>query len=239
MKRRTVLRAAGGGLVAVATAGCSGLLDDADEIESLEAEIDDLEDKIDQLEADLDDRDDQIRSLEDEIDDLEAEIADREDEIAARDGEIDDLESDIETLETEILQRLADRYEDTSELFDTASLWLDEGDLLVDDEEYHDAARFYMGASRYMDVAYFVFEDLMGITSEYDIPEATELADAAAQHSAHLREAAVAASDGAREYGLGNFEEGDAYMDSADDHVDWAQEYEVATADEFASTLGL
>lgn len=217
-RRRFLSGLAAGGIVAT-TAGCTDLFDDASD------EIEELEQKIADLEEDLAERD--------------AELADLEDEVSALEAEIDTLDDEVDELETELLQRLADRYADTDDLFEVAMMWFDDGDLLYDQGEYHDAARHLIAASRYWDSISFVCLKLYEITDEHGIDEAAAIADESAQLTAEMREAMVHLSNASFYMGQGSYDAADAELDLANDSLDAAEEYEFARPSEFSAALGL
>lgn len=237
MRRRTFVKSTVACGTLAATSGCLGVLSDDDEIESLEAEIRELEAELDELDATIEETEAELDERQVELDDKQAELQELEADLADREGEVDALEDELAERETELKQQLLAQYGSTAELFAAAEGWLETGNDRLDAEEFHDAARYYAGASRYCDTTSFIFGQLYEAASEAEYDDAAELADEAALESAHLREATSYLSNAARELGLDDEETAEEQLDEAEYHLDRTDDYETADVGEFEAAL--
>lgn len=209
MRRRQFLTAAAAGTATLAVAGCIGMGDE------------DLEAEIEALEAELEDKEDEIASLQTEIDELEGDAA------------------ALEEKETELKQRLVDRYDRTQDLWNAAADWLEDGESLLENDQYPEAAGFFAGASRYLDSVSYEYLGIAEVAGDMDYPDAGAMADDAAQASANLREAAWLLSTAAIELEAGNDQAAEDAADEADEYNEAAEAIDVANAGEFGDALEL
>ena len=211
----------------VAVAGCTGILEDDEQIDDLEAEVDSLE-------AELAERDDEIDDFEERTDALEAEIETLEADLQETESDLDESDEQYEELVADRLERLyegAELYQDLGEEeFDEAVAAWEGGD-------YGRSARYFGVAFRSYDAAQELTYQAGGLADEGGYADARDLLSEANSYCELMKMACDYYGLAAEYYSNGETANGDQALDEGDAYLDDASRERFPPLREFRDAL--
>ena len=211
----------------MAVAGCTGILEDDEQIDELEAEVESLE-------ADLADRDDGI-------DDFEERTAALESEIETLEADLQETESDLDASDDQYAELVADRLE---RLYEGAELYQDLGEEEFDEAvaawengDYGRSARYFGVAFRSYDAGQELTYQADGLADEGGYADARDLLTDANTYCELMKMACDYYGLAAEYYSNGETASGDEAVDAGDDYLDDASREQFPPLREFRDTL--